>query len=334
MSGFRPVWTHASLRAVALSQKRRDSLVRGEIDHGFHYQGVKQSQLWLEVHRCHAPLFSNTSFIDIFHAIAADTAAELAGQAVHVIGLGSGGGEKEAWLLQALRNAGCSLRYTPVDTSLELALLSAEAAAPYLQTDSLPIVGDLSLLAELSAWLARYPSDEVRVYTAFGLTPNFLPSQLFGGLSNVLRPQDVLLLSANLAPVSDEDSGQAYRAACETLQPQYDNPETKAWLRQILLDWGIAADLSEPVFQVEALENLLGFVASSEWLSEVGFPWEGQFFQAQRGARLRLFFSLRYTPKRLAETLKRWGLALEQGYLTDCGQEGVWRVARHCGGGF
>jgi len=327
MSAFRPVWIHPSLRADAQAQKRRDSLFQGKIDHGFHYQGLQQSELWLEVHRRHAPSFTSPSFVEIFKAMSLETAARLAGQSVHVIGLGPGGGEKEAGLLQALQAAGCKLRYTPVDASLELALLSAEVAEPWVEEDIQPVAGDLSLLAEFPLWLERFPADEVRVYTAFGLTPNFLPSFIFPKLHQVLRPQDVLLLSANLAP-AEANSDSAYHAACAEILPQYDNPETLCWLRQILLDWGIAAELSEPSFQIQEIEGLLGFVAESIWLADVRFLWEGRAFKVSQGERLRLFFSLRYTQERLAKALKTYGLELGGGHLTDCGQEGVWRVGR------
>ena len=175
---FSPVWIHESLRAGEQAKKRADSLMSGEVGHGFHYQGVRQAQLWLDVHRTHAPLFSDPAFTEIFRAISATTADSLAGRAVHVIGLGAGGGEKEAWLLQALCDAGCWLRYTPVDASFELALLSAEAAEPWVDAEILPVAGDLSLLTEFPAWLERYPAEEIRVYTAYGLTPNFMPSRL------------------------------------------------------------------------------------------------------------------------------------------------------------
>ena len=332
MNAFRPVWIHPSVRTEAQSRKRLESLQRGEIDHGFHYQGLKQAELWLKVHRRHAPLFADPSFAEIFRAIAAETASELAGRAVHVIGLGPGGGEKEAWVLEALRSTGCRLRYTPVDTGLELALLSAEAAEPWVEAEIQPVVGDLSLLEEFPPWLERYPQDELRVYTAFGLTPNFLPGQIFPWLSAALREEDVLLLSANLAPAED-GSEEAYHAACGKILPQYDNPETLAWLRHILADWGIAPLLGEPCFQIQAMDGLLGFVAHCRWLSDVSFPWEGQPFSARHGERLRLFFSLRYTPGRLAAVLGQYGLSLKPGHVTPCGQEGVWTVGRSAGTG-
>lgn len=322
------------MRAQEQSARRRTSIASGAIDHLFHYQGVKQSQLWLEVHRKHAPLAADRSFEAIFRRISNETAAGLKNRPVHVIGLGPGGGEKEAWLLEALRDAGCPLRYTPVDASLDLALLSAETAAPFVATETLPVVGDLSLIETLPSWLDRYPQGEHRLYTAFGLTPNFLPSWLFSRLGRLLQTRDQLLLSANLAPlVADEASDEStYKAACETILPQYDNPETLCWLGQVLLDWGLESQLSKPRFHLRRFENVMGFCLESEWLSEAHFEWENAPFHAREGERLRLFFSLRYTPERLAEALQQAGLNLGAGFLTPCGQEGVWQVAKHVGG--
>jgi hypothetical protein len=324
-----PIWVHSSVRAGPQKERRKSSLLQGAIDHLFHYQGVHQSQLWLEVHRKHAPLTAERSFEDIFRGISTQTALALRGKPVHVIGLGPGGGEKEAWLLEALRDAGCPLRYTPVDAGLELALLSCEAATPFLKTAPLPLVGDLSLLEELPAWLERYPQEETRVYTAFGLTPNFLPSWLFKCIASILRPHDVLLLSANLAPVDDarEIQQDAYRTACDRVLPQYDNPETRRWLGQVLQDWGIAERLSTPKFEVQNFENILGFRLQCEWLSETRFEWEDAPFHALAGQPLQLFFSLRYTPTRLASTLQKFDLEARESFLTPCRQEGVWRVS-------
>ncbi len=327
-SAFSLIWIHESMRAGEQAKRRGEALASGEVDCGFHYQGARQAQLWLDVHRRHAPLFSKPSFAENYRAVSAETADALAGRAVHVIGLGPGGGEKESWLREALRERGCRLRYTPVDASFELALTSMEAAQCWVDAEIKPVVGDLSLLAEFPAWLERYPTEEIRVYTAYGLTPNFRPSRLFGWLSAVLRAQDELLLSANLAPVRGEDSDEAARAACETILPQYDNLETRLWLRQILVDWGIAADLSEPGFQIQVLENIPSLTAASAWLKDVSFFWEGKPFSARQGERLRLFFSLRYTPRLLAERLAQHGLSLGAGHVTPCGQEGVWRVHR------
>lgn len=324
---FRSVRIHPSMRAEAQAKMRADSLRLGAIEHAFHYAGVRQAQLWLEVHRRHAPMYADPAIEANYRAVFADIVENSDGNPQHVIGLGAGGGQKESWLLESLQAVGCKCRYTPVDVSLELALHSAEAAAGKSDSGCVPIVGDLSLLPDLPMWLERYPADENRIYTAFGLTPNFLPSWIFPHLRGVLRRQDKLLLSANLAPTDTDDTEPSYRSACAAILPQYDNPETQRWLRQVLIDWGIAEYLSPLRFTLEPIENLLAFVARAEWLDDVAFPWEGEIFQAHKGDALRLFFSLRYTPKRLEETLRHYGLALTRGRTTPCGREGVWQIA-------
>lgn len=317
---------HPSFRADAWRDRRIASLRNSEMDHGFHYAGVRQAELWLNVHRRHAPGSIDPDFERIYRNVADDLAGDLAGRAVHVIGLGAGGGEKEATVLQALSRSGCQLHYTPVDVSPELALLSAETAEPQVDCPMSPVVGDLSLLTDTDSWLGGSDSGDVRVFTAFGLTPNFTPSTLFGLLAVALRPQDHLLISANLAPVVVDDDAD-YERGCRSLIGQYDNAETRDWLRQVLIDWGIAALLSEPRFDVAAIEGILGFVATTRWLAATEFDMDGQHFAADEGQALRLFFSLRYTTRRLADMLARHDMRMGASFVTANEQEGVYRAS-------
>lgn len=326
MKSFTPVWIHPSLRTDALSERKRESLFQGAIDHGFHYRGYKQSQLWLRVHQRHAPAQSDQNFKAIFQQMAKDLAQAFHAQPVHIIGLCSGGGWKESAIMEALHGQGCPVRYTPVDTSLDLTLLSADTAKPWAKAGIDAVAGDISLLQDLPAWLTELGHEETRVYTFFGAAPNFLPSFIFPLLRQALRPQDYLLMSANLVPLL-EPSDEAYHAACGKILGQYDNPDTLAWLRQILLDWGIAMGLGELLMKIETLEGLYAFVASSRWMEDASFLWEGERFKAKKGERLRVFFSLRYTLPLLESTLAQYGLKLGEGHVTPCGYEGVWRVS-------
>ncbi len=325
MQTVRSVLIHPSVRASAFRHRRIESLRTGMIDPTFHYAAVKQAELWLRVHQLHAPGSVQSDFRAIYRDLADDLARSLAGQAVHVIGLGSGGGEKEAWILEALHEQGCTLRYTPVDVSPELALLSAEMADRRVHFPVIPLVGHLSLLEGPPDWLPNDDPAEIRVYTAFGLTPNLPPDWLPRQLARQLRTGDQLLISANLAPTEQPDQAD-YLPACRRLMSQYDNPETLAWLRQALIDWGIAPLLSEPHFDLAELQGVAGFFATSHWLDDTRFDWEGLPFTARAGEPLLLFYSLRYTPARLARELAACGLTLGTGYVTGNGEEGVWRV--------
>jgi hypothetical protein len=327
MKPLSQLWVHDSARANALALRRRESLFRGELDQRFHYLTERQAQLWMEVHKQHAPLFHDPEFSNIFKNAAAELAADLAGESVHLIGLGAGGGEKEALVLSALRSAGCRVSYTPLDVSLELALLSAEAGAGQGGVKVTPVVGDLRALEDIQQWPGQ--SGGRRVFTAFGLAPNLMPGALYGRLAGALRPEDALLLSVNLAPVSKVNvPDDARKRACQEILPQYDNPETLRWLKQVLADWGISEALSEPVFAIQQLDSIWGIAANCHWLSDVTFDWEDALFKAEKGATLRIFYSLRYTPEDLRSVMQKNGLLLGAGYITACKQEGVWRAFR------
>lgn len=324
---LRPLWVHDSISARVMSLKRCESLFSGVMDQRFHYMTQRQSQLWMDVHRRHAPLFEDSEFISIFQRVASDLALDLAGRSVHVVGVGSGGGEKEAHVLSALHASGCRVTYTPLDVSMELAIQSAEAGARHVCETIHPVVGDLSALEELGAWPRS--EGQKRVFTFFGLAPNIGPSTLSGFLSRALGPDDELLLSANLSPVdASHVSPDSQRRACAQILPQYDNDETRLWLKQVLVDWGISQYLGEPCFEVHEIDSVWGIVADCRWLSDVRFAWEGKIFEALKGKRLRLFFSLRYTVDGLRRMLGESGLSLGKGSVTPCKQEGVWRVRR------
>ena len=324
---FLPLFLHQSATARAWADKRAESLFSAAVDHTFHYAGARQSELWLEVHRRFAPLFADPAFERIYREVYAELAAELAGRTIHVIGLGVGGGQKEGWLLEALRDAGCRLRYTPMDASSDLAWLSAQAGRAYTELEIVPVVGDLTRMEGLAGWLDRYPAEETRLFTAIGFVHNFLPSRIFPWLRKLLRSGDGLVMSANLAPTPEpDDTDAAYRIGCETILDQYDNRPTRHWVAQVLFDWDIAHQVCPVYVEIQTLEGILACVARCDWLRDLEFSWEGREFRARAGEQLRLFFSLRYTPERLTHTLEGYGLRLGRGRVTPCRQEGVWRV--------
>ena len=81
---------------------------------------------------------------------------------------------------------------------------------------------------------ARRPSQEItRLVTFFGMIPNFEPQFILPKLAALIRPKDLLLFSANLAP------GKNYAAGVKTVLPQYDNAPTRDWLMTFLFDLGI-----------------------------------------------------------------------------------------------
>jgi hypothetical protein len=322
---LKQVWVDRTLLADSMARRRAGSLHAGAIDHFFHYQGARQAQLWLNVHREHAPLFSDAAFTQIFADLFARVVPEIHAPRVCVVALGPGAGSKEGLLLEALVGAGIGVRYVPIDASVDLALLSAQAAPAGVDSIE-PVAADLSIVSRLRPWLEQRAGDEPWIFTAFGVAPNLAPSELFAPLARAMRPGDRLLLSANLA--GTQEAPDAYRRACEAILPQYQNAATLAWLGAVLHDWGLSERLTPPAFSIGTVDGIDGFIASSVWREDETFTWEGAEFRARRGDTLRVFFSLRYTPGRLARALEPFGFVLGDRCITADAQEGVWSVER------
>lgn len=321
---LRPVLIHSSLR-VDDADVRARSLSSGQVDPSLHYRSFYQAQLWWQVHQAHAPS-GDRGVLDIYAKAAAATAARAAGQ-LNLVAVASGGGEKEGTLVSALVAQGNDVHYIPVDISVELALRSAEGADQGGLACT-PIAGDISAMADFRAWLDaqpgastrdEYPGAEVRaatatVVTAFGITPNMRPQVLFPWLRALVGAEDELLISANLL------------TSWQEILPQYDNPETATWLRQLFVDWGVASSLSSITFRVGDVDGIPAVIASAYWLTDQRWQSGAGEQHEPAGAELRVFFSLRFTPELFAATCEEFGLQVVDEFIDESSGEGVWRV--------
>ncbi len=288
----------------SIAERRRLALPLGSIPAEFHYVGHRQSELWLAVARCHAP-----TGLDIFYrgAFAALPIPHLP----HLVGLGPGSAQKEAWLQEKLQ----ARRFTPVDVSESLSLFSALRLRPHVAHAPRPLVADLTRFPNLPDWLSEFDGGEPRLFSAFGVTPNLPPGELDPALRAFLRPEDWLLISANLIPGGDANS----------ILPQYDNSETRAWLRELLLQWGIAPHLGEIDFDVqETAPGEACISAQATWKQNVCFPWAGSLFQPSPGTPLLLFRSLRYSPEAFGARLRRAGFDEAGVSISQGVEEGLW----------
>jgi hypothetical protein len=159
----------------------------------------------------------------------------------------------------------------------------------------------------------------------------------------MLRPGDLLAVSANLAPAAPGTAAfgsgaesvpegkawaAAYEEACLRVLPQYDNPETHRWLRQVLVEWGLDPLLDGTRFGLEWIGEVLGLCARCAWKIRGPLDWEGTVLAIEASRALRLFFSLRYTPAIVTRKLHAHGFRVEHGFQTPCSQEGVWVATR------
>ena len=135
----------ASLASITIhssqfpDQVRRDlveSLRSRQISPKFHYDSIKQSQQWRALHRACSPAWVDPAGRAVYDRAFAATAARINGTSVRVIGLGCGGGQKEAGLLRALQTPGRHLIYQPVDVSVAMVLTARQAALPSFRETS------------------------------------------------------------------------------------------------------------------------------------------------------------------------------------------------------
>lgn len=292
-----------------------------------HYLSTAQTNAWLAVHQRHSPSRADEGCAAAYDAAFART-TNLLGDAteVAVLGLGSGGGQKDARMIRSLVEEGVFPVHLAHDVSVPMVITAVSAmreAAPNIE--SFPLVADLLESHDLPAIADGLVGDAPRVVMFFGLIPNFEPAAILPRLSAFIRPQDLLLFSANLA------LGPDYRAGCEAVLPLYDNPETRAWLWLFLKDLGFEEGDGTMRFGVEACPHdpeLLRVVATWEQSRRREATVGGEPFVWEAGDVARLFFSYRHTPQTIARLAAEQGLQVDQGWITANGGEGIFLCRR------
>jgi L-histidine N-alpha-methyltransferase len=303
---------------------RRDlltSLRQRRINPKFHYDSLKQTLKWLALHEAHSPARTDRNVLSIYDRAFAATTKTISSKRLHVIGLGCGGGQKDARLLELLKQAGKNLSYTPSDVSVAMTLVARASALKVVPAENcFPLVCDLATADDLPSVLAnRRPA----LFTFFGMIPNFEPGNILPKLAALVQKQDYLLFSANLA------SGPDYVAGVKSILPQYDNALTREWLLTFLLDLGIERTDGRLVFGVEdGAMKLKRVVAGFHFLRARDIVVHGEKFKFRRGESIQLFFSYRYTPDRVVRLLARHGLNVQAEWLADSGEEGVFLCQR------
>jgi L-histidine Nalpha-methyltransferase len=327
MSNIIQVTIHASQYPESVRDALLEGLRSRRIAPKFLYQSYKQAQLWLALHRACSPACLDPDCAAIYDRSFAAAIALIPQRSVHLTGLGCGGGQKEARLLRLLAAQGKELTYVPCDVSLPLVLASThEAEEACAKLIFRPVVCDLALAGDLPEIL--HPLDEPdtrRIITFFGMIPNFEPDQILPKLAELLRAEDLLLLSANLAP------GPDYRAGVQRVMPGYDNAETRAWLLAFLYDLGAERDDGTVDFSIEEQSALLRIAANFHFLQERVLTVHDERFAFSPGDAIRLFFSYRHTPDGVRRLLQAHRLHVIEQWITASEEEGVFLCRKQSG---
>jgi uncharacterized SAM-dependent methyltransferase len=321
------VTIHCSQFPEAVRNDLVASLRSRRVNHKFHYDSIKQTQKWLTLHQTFSPWLTDPTCRTIYEESYLAAAQRIGAGPVQVIGLGCGGGQKDAALLKVLGKD--TSMYTPCDVSTAMVLVARQAALSLIREDQcFPVVCDLATADDPRSFLTPPLKDSEQghsacILTFFGMMPNFEPSVILPKLSQLTKPGDVLLVSANLAP------GANYTAGVERILPFYDNEMTRDWLMGFLLDFGVEEMDGALRFRVEDLAEtcrLKRIVAEFHFSRERHLQLDSEQFDFRPGESIRLFFSYRHTPNLLRALLEGYGLEVIDQWITASEEEGVFLV--------
>ncbi|MFO1475750.1 MAG: L-histidine N(alpha)-methyltransferase [Verrucomicrobiota bacterium] len=318
---------HPSQLPETLRSGLLDGLRSRRLNPKYLYDSPEQTRRWLALHQAHSPSRNDPACARSYERAFEAAAGRVSESRVHLVGLGCGGGRKDAGFLGKLQSAGRELYYTPLDVSVTMVLLARAAAEAVIpETGIHPVVCDLAQAPDLPSILEKLAlPDAARVFTFFGMIPNFQPAVILPRLASLVRAQDLLLFSANLAPGSD------YAAGVRRILPQYDNALTRDWLLAFLAEMGVDPAAGRLDFDIEtdnAAAGVRRVVADFRFGSACALPAGEDAVPFAAGDVLRLFFSYRYTPDRIADLLAREGLCVLDRWIAASGEEGVFLVGR------
>lgn len=329
---------HSSQFPEAITRDLLESLSSRKINHKFHYDSLKQTLKWLALHQAYSPSRTDPNCAAIYQQSFDAVVKSLQSGRHHVIGLGCGGGQKDTTLLGLIGQSGSEVLYTPSDVSTAMVLVARQSALSLIPDGNcFPLVCDLATAQDLPSIFSTPPGSmttsgaehacppaATRVLTFLGMIPNFEPEVILQKVASLVRPGDILLLSANLAPGSD------YAVGVERVLPLYDNALTRDWLMTFLLDLGIEKTDGDLRFGIEERATPLGLrriSANFHFARDRSIEVESQAFEFRASESIRLFFSYRHTPALVRALLDQHRLKVLNEWITPSGQEGVFLVA-------
>ena len=328
-----PITIHSSQFPDQIRQDLLESLRRRQVNHKFHYDSVKQAQKWLALHEAYSPSRTDPDCIAIYERAFEAVRDQVQSNLIHLVGLGCGGGQKDARLLKLLREFKKTVWYTPCDVSTAMVLTARRAAVEFVDEERcFPLVCDLATAADLNEVIDNSPEQRrdpsyverrsaTRLVALFGILPNFEPQSIVTCLGAVLRPGDWLLISANLSPGD-------YATGIERILPLYDNQLTREWLLTFLFDLGVERSDGDLRFQIEEIKGLRRVAAYFHFANERQIQMDADCFEFRAGDSIRLFFSYRHTPELVKSFLEPLGCRVITDWMTRSGEEGVFLVNR------
>ncbi len=317
---------HDSQYPDSVAEQLRHGLRTRKLPGKFLYASPAQAQRWLAYHQAYSPSRTEPALLALYQQAFAAALQVLSPSALHYVSLGCGGGNKDALFLQQARPRCPSLIFTPMDTSVALVvetMLRIKSTVPTLMTA--PLVVDLEGEPDLTAWLSQHETTvHQRLLACFGMLPNFPYRTFLPYVRSLMRPGDMLLLSANLSP-------GLYADAVARILPQYDNPVAHAWYTGLLDSLGFAAPQIQLAVHTHLLRNdghIWQIRTEARMMQPVQLTLYGEMFPMTAGEVFEVFFSNRFTPQVMPEMLAEAGLTLVQTWLFDSQEEAIYLCTR------
>ena len=313
---------HDSQYPDRMAEQVRQGLRARKLPGKLLYESPAQAQRWLAYHQAYSPSRTEPALLQLYHDAFRAALQALSPRALHYVSLGCGGGNKDVQFLQQAAPRCPALLFTPMDVSAALVLatmLRLQDTLPGLNTA--PLVVDLEAAPDLLPWLVQHENPgQRRLLSCFGMLPNFDYGTFLPYVRGLLRPGDLLLLSANLSP-------GVYQDAVGRILPQYDNPLAHAWYAGLLDSLGFGVSQTQPQVRPKLLRDdghVWQIRAEASLTEPLDLAVYDEQFRFAPGETLQVFFSNRFTPQVMPDVLAAAGLHLLQTWLLASQEEGIY----------
>ena len=276
------------------------------------YSRPSLGRLWKKVHLACSPFFQRPALQRMYRLPSPRLRKHFGRHPYSVLALGCADGIKESLLLQKLPSPVVLLT---ADTNPSLARQAAIRLAARKKiwrkidlTHELP--ASLSRALQPALFIPTLKTHKLPILiTLFGVLPNLTPLPLLKRIARFLRPEDLFLFSANLAP------GTKGRSGALRVLPQYDNPPTREWLEAAVAQF-------RPLLPKGRLEFGIFSDPQQKSLARIEARWISQ------RKTFTVFSSRRPTASQVEAWIRTAQLRKVARYLDPLGEEGAWLVAR------
>jgi uncharacterized SAM-dependent methyltransferase len=313
---------HDSQYPAQITAQLHGGLRARQLPGKFLYDSPAQAQRWLAYHQAYSPSRTESTLLALYQEAFQAALRTATAPAVHYVSLGCGGGTKDVLFLQQALAQCAALCFTPMDVSAALVIetmLRLQNTLPAVA--SFPLVVDLEARPDLLPLFARHePANAQRILACFGMLPNFAYQTFLPYLRHLMRPTDLLLLSANLSPLP-------YPQSLPLILPQYDNPFAHAWFGGLLESLGFAAADLLVTVQAQTLSadgQVWQIRANAQCQRQIHLTVYEEQFTFTPGEHLQVFFSNRFTPQIMPQLLAEAGLTVVETFLFASQEEGIY----------